>query len=46
MKLPIRNVQFAKFHYLAFLGLGLYFTTRAGLIDFKKWYGVATIRRI
>ena len=42
MAVPIRNVHFARFHYLAFISVFTFFATRCGLLDYKKYYRFAT----
>lgn len=44
--LPIRHVKFAKFHYLAIIGIYTFFATRAGWIDYKKYYFTAGVKRL
>jgi len=44
--LPIRALPFAKFHYLGAIGALIFFTTRCGWIDYKKYYRISSVKRL
>ena len=44
--LPIRALPFAKFHYLGAIGVLIFFTTRCGWIDYKKYYRISSVKRL
>nr|8B6G_CO Chain CO, SDHTT11 [Tetrahymena thermophila] len=43
--LPIRNIQFARYHYLAAVTVFTYFATRCCLLDYKKYYPLASVKK-
>ena len=44
--MKIRNQVLSQFHYYAFIGTMGYFFTRATMLDYKKVYRFANVKRI
>lgn len=46
MGIPIRNAGFGSIHYLAFISVFTFFATRAGFLDYKKYFCLANKKHL
>jgi len=45
MAIPMLNVNFARAHFLGYVSAVIYLTTRCATLDFKKYFGLAPVKR-